>query len=196
MLETILFLKPWRCFKKDEGIEFHPGVNLIVGDQGTGKSSLFQAIQVHGMKKPRSWNLPSKDSIPAAIVAKGIPIFAFDFESDNYRTKSWFDDDIGFHVASMHRSHGQMVMAMIDAWLRIDKPFLVLVDEPDMALSIRSCHKLVRAFQHVADVGGQVVATAHSPIVIAGFPEVYSLEHRRWMPSHEFIESQGSNGGV
>jgi predicted ATPase len=49
---------------------------------------------------------------------------------------------------------------------------------------------LVRAFQHVADVGGQVIATAHNPIVIAGFPEVYSLEHRRWMSSREFIESQ------
>ena len=189
MLETILFFKPWRCFK-DEVIEFHAGVNLIVGDQGTGKSSLFQAIQVQGMKKPRSWNLPTKDSIPAAIIAKGIPIFAFDFESDNYRTKSWFDDDIGFHVASMHRSHGEMVVAMIDTWLQINKPFLILVDEPDMALSIRSCHKLVRAFQHIADVGGQVIATAHNPIVIAGFETVYSLEHRRWMPNHEFIESQ------
>jgi predicted ATPase len=194
MLETITFLKPWRCFQK-ETIKFHAGVNLLVGDQGTGKSSLFQAIQVEGMKKTYSWNLPLKDSIPAVIdyQGKATPVFAFDFESDNYRTKTWFGSEIGFHVASMHKSHGEMVTAIIDSWLRIDKPFIVLVDEPDMALSIRSCHKLVRAFQHVTDVGGQVIATAHNPIVIAGFDEVYSLEHRHWMPSGEFIESQGVN---
>lgn len=192
MLETILFLKPWRCFTEDTAVEFRAGVNLLVGDQGTGKSSMFQAIQVCGMKKPRSWNLPSRESIPAMILYKGdaVPVFAFDFEHDNFRTKSWFDGDIGFHVAAMHNSHGQMVMAMIDAWLTADKTMIVLVDEPDMALSIRSCHKLVRAFKHVADLGGQVIATAHNPVVIVGFEEVYSLEHSCWMPSREFIETQ------
>jgi len=194
MLETVIFLKPWRCFKEDEVIEFKLGVNLIVGDQGTGKSSLFQAIQVKGMKKPRSWNLPQTDSIPVEIVAKDIPVFAFDFEHDSPRTKAWFDDDIDFHMKSMFHSHGQMVTAIIDAWLRIDKPWLVLVDEPDTALSIRSCHKLVRAFRHISFMGGQVIATAHNPIVIAGFEEVYSLDHHQWMPSQEFIASQETQG--
>lgn len=191
MLRSIFFLKPWRCFKECV-VYFRPGVNLLVGDQGTGKSSMFQAIQVCGMKKTRSWNLPSRDSIPAFIdyEAPPVPVFAFDFEHDNHRTKTWFDDDIGFHVSAMFHSHGQTVMAMIDAWLQIDKPMIVLVDEPDMALSIRSCHKLVRAFEHVAGQGGQVIATAHNPIVISGFEEVYSLEHSTWMSSHEFIRTQ------
>jgi len=192
MLETIIFLKPWRCFTVDTAVEFRAGVNLLVGDQGTGKSSMFQAIQVCGMQKPRSWNLPSRASIPAMILYKGdpVPVFAFDFEHDNHRTKSWFDGDIGFHVAAMNHSHGQVVMAMIDAWLAVDKKMLVLVDEPDMALSIRSCYKLVRAFKHVAGNGGQVIATAHNPVVISGFEEVYSLEHSTWMSSHEFIKTQ------
>lgn len=191
MLESILFLKEWRCFK-EEVFDFRAGVNLLVGDQGTGKSSLYQAITVCGIQKPKSVYLPSRESVPAMIVYKGDPIrvCAFDFEHDNHRTKTWFDDDIGFHVAAMYHSHGEMVMAMIDAWLSINEPMIVLADEPDMALSIRSCYRLVEAFQHVAKQGGQVFASAHNPIVIMGFEEVLSLEHRKWMSSREFIETQ------
>lgn len=192
MLIGIVFHGSWRCFTEDTVIKFRPGVNLLVGDQGTGKSSLFQAIRACGMEKAQSWNLPDTKSIPAKIIYTGklIRAFAFDFERDNFRTKTWFDGDIAFHVGALYRSHGEVVMAMIDSWLTVDEPMIVLVDEPDMALSIRSCHKLVRAFQHVADNGGQVIATAHNSIVIAGFEEVYSLEHSRWMPSCEFIETQ------
>jgi len=192
MLEAIHFLKPWRCFKGDEVIPFRAGVNLLVGDQGCGKSSLFQAIQVLGMKKPGSFHLPQKDSVPAILDYRGesSPVFAFDFEQDNFRIKSFFNGAMTFHIGAMFHSHGEMVMAMINMWLKIDKAMIVLVDEPDMALSIRSCYKLVRAFKHLAELGGQVIATAHNPVVIGGFDEVYSLEHQRWMPSSQFIETQ------
>lgn len=192
MLNMVLILKPWRCFTGEEVIHFRPGVNLIVGDQGSGKSSLFQAIQLRGMKKTKSWKLPPVADVPVVIDFRGdpVPVFAFDFEHDSYRTKPFFDDDMMFHVNSMHRSHGEMVVAIMSVLEEIDKPMFVLVDEPDMALSIRSCHRLVRTFKHVAKLGGQVVATAHNPVLIGGFEEVYSIEHGEWMPSQEFIDTQ------
>ena len=192
MLETVLFLKPWRCFSGEEVIRFHSGVNLLVGDQGTGKSSLFQAIQLRGMKKPRSWNLPPADTVPVVIDYRGeaIPVFAFDFEQDNFRTKPFFEDDIEFHVGAMRSSHGEMVLAMLNGLELIDKPMMVLLDEPDMALSIQSCRRLVRIFNHVASLGGQVIATAHNPVVILSYEDVYSVEHGEWMSSKEYVDSQ------
>ena len=171
---------------------FRPGVNLLVGDQGSGKSSVYQAICTHGLKKKRSLHLPDKDKVPFVMNYKGdpMPVFAFDFEKDNYRTKAYFDDDIGFHVGSMYKSHGEMVLALMDSFEEIDRAMIVLFDEPDMALSIRSCYRLVRIFKHLADLGGQVIATAHNPTVILGFPEVYSLEHHEWMPSADFVATQ------
>lgn len=173
-------------------INFRHGVNLIVGDQGSGKSSLYQGICVHGMKKPKSIQLPRKEEVPFILDYRDepLPVFAFDFEKDNYRTKARFDDDIAFHVGTFWKSHGEMVLAMIADVEGIDKPAIVIMDEPDMALSIRSCRRLVRAFQHIEDLGGQVIATAHNPVLIEGFETVYSLEHGEWMTGKDFIKTQ------
>jgi len=144
------------------------------------------------MEKPASWKLPPRSEVPAIIDFRGDPIqsFIFDFEHDSYRTKPFFDNDTMFHLNSMHRSHGEMVVAMFKTLEEIDKPMFVMVDEPDMALSIRSCLRLIRIFKHVAELGGQVVATAHNPILIGGFEEVYSIEHKEWMPSQKYIDTQ------
>jgi predicted ATPase len=192
MLKTVLILKPWRCFSGEEVIQFRPGVNLLVGDQGTGKSSLFEAIQLRGMKKPKSLHLPPADTVPVVIDFQGdaVPVFAFDFERDNYRTKAFFEDDILFHVETMRRSHGEMVLAMLQRLELIDKKMLVLFDEPDMALSIKSCRRLTRCFNHVADLGGQVIATAHNPIVILSYEHVYSVEHGKWLSGKEYVDLQ------
>jgi predicted ATPase len=192
MINMVLVLKPWRCFTGEEVIHFRPGVNLIVGDQGSGKSSLFQAIQLRGMSKPASWKLPPIDEVPVMIDWQGdpMPSFAFDFEHDSYRTKPFFEGAFTFHLNSMHSSHGEMVVSMLKTLEEIDKPMFVLVDEPDMALSIRSCLRLVRLFKRVAELGGQVIATAHNPVLIGGFEEVYSIEHGEWMPSQKYIDTQ------
>ena len=42
MLRTVFILKPWRCFKGEEIIQFRPGVNLLVGNQGTGKAACLK----------------------------------------------------------------------------------------------------------------------------------------------------------
>lgn len=192
MLKSIKFTKKWRCFEEGFSISFRAGVNLLVGDQGTGKSSMFQALQVHGLKNPKSLRLPRKADVPMEFIYEGepMPVLAFDFEKDNFRTKTWFDDSsMMFHASAMFVSHGEMVKAMMAQWECVDKPVFVLLDEPDMALSIRSCRQLVQSFKHVAEQGGQVVATAHNPVVIEAF-EVCSLEHKRWMPGREFIETQ------
>lgn len=68
---------------------------------------------------------------------------------------------------------------------------MIFMDEPDMALSIRSCHKLVALLKKLGKKQ-QIVAAVHNPIVIGGFPEVYSTEHCRWMPLEEFIGSHSA----
>lgn len=192
MLKSVKFTGKWRCFDKGFGITFRAGVNLLVGDQGTGKSSLFQAIQAHGFTKTKNRKLPRKDDVPIELVSEGKPLdaLAFDFEHDNFRTKSTLDVCVSFHVASKFSSHGEMVKAMMAQWEDVKEPVFVLLDEPDMALSIRSCYRLAQSFKHVAEQGGQVVATAHNPVVIAEFEKVYSLEHQQWMSGLEFIETQ------
>jgi len=190
MLNYLQAKDDWRCFKKDELIAFAPGVNLIVGDQGTGKSSLIQALRAVASTKKFKDEAAKHWSVDADFCR----IASFDFEKDNFRTLSYFDDKaMHFQLASMWRSHGEMVLAMLEGLLQIkhdDAKMLYVLDEPDMALCVRSIRRLAKIFKELAERGDQVVAAVHNPFLIWSQPEVYSVEHRKWMTSKEFIQSQ------
>lgn len=178
MLKRLAFTKDWRCFKEFDSFVFRPGVNLLVGDQGCGKSSLLEAIKDSG---------PTSTCDRAIIETDGVcKSYYFDFEKGNPRTLSYFGDDIMGQVGMMFSSHGQANLAMIKG---LDKAAdcIVMVDEPDSALSIRSCMKLVAQLKNLEQRSAQVIAAVHNPVVIQAFDEVYSLEHRLWLTGSEFM---------
>lgn len=182
MLKSITFKADYRCFTKGQKFDFRPGVNLLVGDQGTGKSSLLQLLQ-------------KKDLDVIKITADRIESLSFDFEKDLLRNKGSFargNDKFRLQMGMMFSSHGECVNAMLSHLSTINKPILIMMDEPDMALSIRSCHKLVELMKRVVSNGSQILAAVHSETIIKSFESVLSLEHGRWMTKAEFIVSQVS----
>lgn len=181
MLHGVKFIKEHRCFKKDEDIRFRPGVNLLVGEQGTGKSTLLGRIIADG----KSGQKPEYLLVDAGL----IPMMAMDFERDNPRGKGYFNDNMSMaaQISCYYMSHGQMNNGILSA-LEKEENTLFLMDEPDMALSIRSCNKLVKRLKIAESKGCQVLAAVHNPIIIGAFPEVFSLEHRKWMSSKDFID--------
>lgn len=183
MIHSIEFLEDWRCFKTGDRFDFRPGVNLLVGDQGSGKSSLLCAMQAAGLKK-----LDEEVRKKIRVVCDPCKVYTMDFEHENPRTLSYFGKNMMFQIASMRNSHGECNTALINSLQTADN-CLVMMDEPDMALSIRSCKMLARRFKEVADRSSQVIAAVHNMALIQSFKEVYSLEHRRWMPNTEFIVS-------
>jgi predicted ATPase len=188
MIRALNFVEDWRCFKKDDKFDFRPGVNLLVGDQGCGKSSLIHAIHIGGTKG-RDFGSDHKLRQKVALEASSIRMFKFDFEKDNPRIKGHIGDNALFQVASMWQSHGETNRVLIQT-LEQAADCLCLMDEPDMALSIRSCNMLVRTFKGLVERSSQVIAAVHNETVIRQFEQVYSLEHRKWMTSAEFIETQ------
>jgi len=190
MLQSIVFTEDWRCFKADDKFFFLPGVNLLVGDQGCGKSSLMAAIRNCGMDLKPGDRAYNPDKKVAKVYTDGASqCMAFDFEHDNFRTKGWFDSGTtAFHVASMWQSHGEMQNTILRGLLELENG-VAFLDEPDMALSIRSACKLVETFNTVAEKGNQIIAAVHNPIVIEAFPMVLSLEHGEWVASEDFIRN-------
>jgi predicted ATPase len=188
MIRALTFTKDWRCFQVDDRFDFRPGVNLLVGDQGCGKSSLIRAIHVGGCTgKDFGSDKEMRDRIE--LEASPVTMYKFDFEKDNPRMQRGLGKNAMFQLSSMWASHGETSRIIIQNIEGLAE-CLILMDEPDMAFSIRSCNQLVKTFRDVADRGSQVLAAVHSETVIRQFEEVYSLEHRKWMPSAEFIESQ------
>ena len=53
--------------------------------------------------------------------------------------------------------------------------------------------ELAATFKRAAAKGCQILAAVHHPFLIWAFPEVYSVEHRKWLTSREFVDSQLDN---
>ena len=190
MIKAIEFTSDWRCFAAGDLFHFYPGVNLLVGDQGCGKSSLLGEIRNCGSKLKRSDRAYRKERHAQLILDEGVTkSFAFDFEHDNFRTKGYFDNAMGFHVGSMFASHGESNVLLLETLDQVEDA-VIFLDEPDMALSIRSAHAVAQLFERVGERNCQVIAAVHSLVVIQHFEQVLSLEHRKWMPTEDFIATQ------
>jgi predicted ATPase len=116
-------------------------------------------------------------------------MYKFDFEKDNPRLQSAIGDNALFQISSMWASHGETSRAILRNVEGLSE-CLLMMDEPDMALSIRSCHMLVRLFRDLSERGSQIIASIHNETVLRQFKDVYSLEHGEWMTSERFIKSQ------
>jgi len=182
MIKRITFKKDYRCFKQGESFNFVSGVNLLVGDQGTGKSTIFECLS----------NKKNNRHKILEIEADQMELLSFDFEKDNIRKRGALCNDkagMEFQLASMFSSHGQSNLTML-SYINQTNNKLFCIDEPDMALSIRSCTKLIKMMKKSTKSGNQILASIHNPIIISAFDRVLSLDHKCWINSDEFIKSQ------
>lgn len=199
MLERMVFARAYRCFAAGDALEFRPGLNLLVGDQGTGKSTVLELIC--GQSHARGEAAPGSDVV-TFHASRNARLRRFDFEHDNPRLGSFTQGSMGTFLRGAHarvRSHGEIVnrvLADLDDGIdnvgeRELRTFFAL-DEPDLALSPRSVRRLAATLLSIARRGHQILAAVHNPILIESVPEVLSLEHRRWMPAAEFLASHAA----
>lgn len=159
------------------------GVTFFVGENGTGKSTLVEAVAVRADLNPEggSRNLtfatrPSESSLHRhlELVWERRPSTAFFLRAETfYNTATAYENvDIGgYH----ERSHGE---SFLDAVRRQVRPgAFVLMDEPESALSVLGQLKLMRAVHDLVEAGSQFVVATHSPILLA-FPGawIYRLD--------------------
>lgn len=194
MIEMLFFIKNLRGFKPGTSILFKKGVNLLVGDQGCGKSTILMALVEHGGVKKGFWKRDRKVKEATMLLMKDPKrVFAHDFENDSGRTAPAFDVmgmlPLEMSVSHMHMSHGQATRDIMNVAENAKDAYIIL-DEPDSGISNRTSMKLVKQLTKMAENGCQVIASVHHPWVIEAFPEVYSIEHRAWMGSTEFLKTQ------
>lgn len=97
--------------------------------------------------------------------------------------------DVATAAAATMQSHGQSIFPLIRKATEGVKNSVILLDEPETALSIRSQHKIAKILIDLAQ-HNQIIVATHSPIIMAIADEVLSLEHRKWMKREEFVETQ------
>lgn len=183
MITEIKFKKSIRkLFKAGETYSIHP-LTFIVGDNGSGKTTLLQELKESVQKHDcRLKYIADKSDLEHFLFV--------DFEKDNPRMINDQDRVTFFSLYSHFMSHGETNMNTFVRGFTEYKNALFIFDEPDQALSVRSCYRLFEIFRKLIENKCQIIAAIHSQTMMEMVPEVLSIEHKQWMETDRFLSSQ------
>lgn len=170
------------------GVDLDPRVTVIVGENGTGKSTFVEAVAATwrgGLHSAvQHWGPPpaAEDAdLHRALLLRGErprPAGGCFLRAEAMHGLFSAVDAAGtshraFDGALNTRSHGEGFLGYLDS--RVSERGLFLLDEPEAALSFTSCLRLLSLLAAVADAGSQVVLATHSPL-LAALPGATILE--------------------
>lgn len=181
------------------GLRFNKPVSFFVGENGTGKSTLVEAIAVKSGFNPEggsiNFNFSTRESHSSLYkylkVAKGVKD-----RKDGFflRAESFFNvatnieemDEVpasappvidGYGGVSLHeQSHGESFMALAEN--RFRGRGLYILDEPEAALSPMRIMQLICIIDRLVKDGSQFIISTHSPLLLA-YPNADVFEINR-----------------
>lgn len=171
-----------RSLAEAEELAFTSTVTYFVGENGTGKSTLLEAIAVkYGFNAEGgslNFSFSTKEThspLHSAIkLVRGIerPKTGFFLRAESFYNAASYVDTLGSEIldayggVSLHeQSHGESFFALV--MNRFTDHGLYILDEPEAALSPSRQLSLLMRIKELADNGSQFVISTHSPIVLA-----------------------------
>lgn len=150
---------------------------FLVGEQGTGKSTLLKMIKsMKGLKFLVSKNTDTN-----------VMMYYFDSEKDNPRTVSDIENRAEYVVKSKIRSQGEVLKDLVFGMVTEHEKSIILLDEPETGLSIANQYLLKQQIKEATEkYACQFFIATHSPILIEN-EKVFSLEHNQEMTANRFI---------
>lgn len=177
-------------------LQFTSAVTFFVGENGSGKSTVMEAIATicglpiggGGRNELADLKAPHTRSELAPFIrgafrrkppdgyffrAEFQAHFASLLEERRADPDFWGDPYARYGGRSLHtRSHGEAFLEVFSAWLR---PGMILMDEPEAALSPQRQLALLSKMARLVRTGGvQFIVATHSPIILT-FPDATLL---------------------
>ena len=173
-----------------EGLELPAGLTILVGENGTGKSTVVETLaEAYGLN-PRGGSAQAQLFVPRdsephlgakLTIERGAvrPRWSYFLRADTmHGFYSYLEENPGRGPERFHElSHGEGFLEILRT--RVNQPGFYLMDEPDAPLSFTSCLGLVALLHDLAQAGSQAVIATHSPIV-AAVPGATILELGDW----------------
>ena len=174
----------------DEGFDLGPGVTFLVGENGSGKSTIIEAIAAAvglpaegGTLNGGQTTRPSESSLSEWLdVERGLQrhgAWGFFLRAETmHGYYSYLESLPGSPDSDLHEfSHGESFLEILDR--KATRRGFYVLDEPEAALSFTSTLSCLRSLSVLADNGSQVLCATHSPI-LASLPGARILELGEW----------------
>ena len=188
------YLRRIPAIKQLQELEFTKPITFLVGENGTGKSTLLEAVAAAwgfnpegGSRNFRFSTRETHSSLHAAMtLRKGYqrPWDGFFLRAESFYNMATQveeyrgDDDPEIYYRryggrSLHeQSHGESFLALMQN--RFQGQGFYLLDEPEAALSPQRQLTLLICMHRLAEAGSQFLIATHSPILL-GLPEAAIL---------------------
>lgn len=174
----------------DEGLALSSGITFLVGENGSGKSTVLEGIALAYGFSPEGGSRAARHSTRASEsplsdwldLQRGVGSSRWGFFLRAETMHSFYtyleqNPSRGPEPAFHEMSHGESFLAILDT--RFDAPGFYCLDEPEAALSFSSTLTLISILDRIARSGGQVLCATHSP-VLAALPGARILELGEW----------------
>ena len=173
-----------------EGLELPPGLTVLVGENGSGKSTVVECLaEAYGLN-PQGGSVQGRlfqvrDSEPGVggelTVVRGLRApWSYFLRADTMsQLYTYLEQNPNpRRPERLHElSHGESFLEILRT--RVNQDGFYLMDEPDAPLSFVASLGLVALLHDLAAGGSQVVVATHSP-VIAAVPGANLLELGPW----------------
>lgn len=176
------------------GLDLHPKVTYLIGENGSGKSSLLSAIAMAAGMNPEggssNYLVPIEGGLAGAYafsqrasltrlvesirLVRGArrPKTDFFLRAESLFVASTYLEQLGpdalraYGGTSLHeQSHGEGFLALLIH--RFGPNGFYLLDEPEAALSTQNCLTCLRRIHELVQDGSQFIISTHSPIILA-----------------------------
>ncbi len=165
-------------------------VTIFVGENGTGKSTLLEAIAVAFGFNPeggsRNFDFSTAETHSElyehiTLIKRAYPKDGFFLRAESYYNVASYIDSIddgkfidNYGGKSLHeQSHGESFLSLVQN--RFSGKGLYILDEPEAALSPQSTLLLLAEIKRLVEKDSQFIIATHSPILMA-FPEAAVFE--------------------
>ncbi|HYE67116.1 MAG TPA: AAA family ATPase [Anaerovoracaceae bacterium] len=187
-----------------DSLEMDKPVTFFIGENGTGKSTLLEAIAVECGFNPeggsRNFNFSSRETHSNLneyiTVVKGFrqPKDGFFLRAESFYNVATEVDKVGaansYGGKSLHeQSHGESFMSLILNRFRGNG--IYILDEPEAALSPSRQLALLCRIHELVNKGSQFIIATHSPILMA-YPEadIYLADYDQKITLTEYKETE------
>jgi predicted ATPase len=169
----------------------HPLV-MLQGENGTGKSTLLHSLY-YALKDERVEGYVYKLDPAGVKIGKS---FLFDAEQHNPRHQmEVFQDQPDMLEFLRLASHGQVMLSLFkESFPKLPDGTILLLDEPEMALSVSNQRRVLKMLKELVDRKGfRIVCATHSPVLIEA-TETYVIDLDRHINRNVLTTDMGIEG--